>query len=69
MPRESIKQILMRRDDMSESDAQELIDEAIKALNEYLADGEMDAAENICEEFFGLEPDYLDEIMPLKNLI
>ena len=65
MPRETIKEILMRRDNMSETDAQALIDEATTALNDYLTNGDMDLAENICEEYFGLEPDYLDEIMPL----
>ena len=61
----SIKQILMERDEMSEEEAEDLIEEAKEALLEYLDDGDIFSAENICEEFFGLEPDYLDELMPL----
>lgn len=61
----SIKQILMERDEMSEEEAEDLIEEAKEALLEYLDDEDIFSAENICEEFFGLEPDYLDELMPL----
>jgi len=48
---------------MSSEEADELIAEAREAFNEYLACGEMEYAEDICEEYFGLEPDYLDEFM------
>lgn len=54
---ESIKQILIRRDGMTAEDAQDLIDEAKQAV----ADG-MDP-EEACEEFFGLEPDYIWELL------
>jgi len=60
---ERIKKILMRRDRMSESEAEDLIKDAQVALQEYLNSGDLDSAENICEEFFGLEPDYLMEIL------
>jgi methionine synthase II (cobalamin-independent) len=59
----TIKQILMKRDGMSEQDANELIEDAKEAFREYLADDDMESAMHICEEFFGLEPDYLMEIM------
>jgi predicted DNA-binding protein (UPF0278 family) len=60
---ESIKQILIRRDSMSESEADELIQDARDTFNEYLANGDMSSAEDVCNEFFGLEPDYLDELI------
>jgi len=60
---ETIKQILMRRDNMIKEEAEELILEAQVALKRYLEDGEIELAENICVEFFGLEPDYLDELI------
>ena len=60
---ESIKEILMRRDGMSEEEAEELIDQAKASLYNYLAEDDEEGAENICEEFFGLEPDYLDELI------
>lgn len=60
---ESIKEILMRRDGMSEVDANELIEEAREAMYEYLDDDDMESAEDICMEYFGLEPDYLMGLM------
>lgn len=60
----SIKQTIMLRDGLSSYEADDLIEEAKSALGEYLMDGDMDAAEHVCEEFFGLEPDYLMELMP-----
>ena len=61
--RKSILQILMTRDKMTKTEAQELISDAREVFDEYLADGDICSAENICEEYFGLEPDYLDEFM------
>ena len=60
---QSIKQVLMERDDMSETDAEELISEAKDHLEEYMINDEMDYAYDICSDYFGLEPDYLDELM------
>jgi len=40
-----------------------MIDEAREVLQEYLASNDQEAAYNICEEYFGLEPDYLTELM------
>lgn len=54
---ESIKQILMRRDGMSAEDADELIEEAKEAVIE----GQ--DPEEVCQEFFGLEPDYIWELL------
>ena len=59
----SIKKTLMERDGMSAEDADELIAEAREQMQEYLASGDMLEAEDICMEYFGLEPDYLMELM------
>jgi len=58
---ETIKQVLMNRDGMSASEADELITEARANMYERLANGEM--PEDICEEWFGLEPDYIFELI------
>ena len=60
---ETIKQVLMRRDGMSATEADEQIADAKEQLQEYLKDGDILAAEDICAEFFGLEPDYIMELL------
>lgn len=60
---ETIKQVLMRRDNMSEETAEDAIEEAKEILQEYLEEGDQEAAFNVCQECFGLEPDYLMELM------
>ena len=60
---ETIKEILIRRDGMSPEDAQRQIDDAKETLDYYLDNCNFTAANTICEEFFGLEPDYLDELL------
>ncbi len=60
---ETILEVLIRRDSITENEALSLIDEAKEAIYEYLEDNDEDAAYNVCAEFFGLEPDYLIELM------
>lgn len=60
---ESIKQILMRRDNLTSTDSDWLINRAYEAFHAYLEDNDQIAAENICQEYFGLEPDYLMELI------
>jgi hypothetical protein len=55
----SIKETIMRRDGLSADEAQDLLNEAIQAVE----DG-MDA-EDACAEFFGLEPDYMWDLISL----
>ena len=62
---ETIKQVLMRRDNATSLEAESVIQDAIKALIYYLAQDDYDSAFYICEEFFGLEPDYNMELMEL----
>jgi len=58
---ETIKEILMNRDALSSEEADALIDKARDDLHQRIAEGEMPS--DICEEWFGLEPDYLFELM------
>ena len=58
-----IKEVLMERDGMTENEALDLIDDCKDDLNQRLEDGEMPM--DICSEWFGLEPDYIDELIPL----
>lgn len=61
MPRETIKQVLMRRDGMPEDEVDELLLEAQEEFDERMEAG--DDLSDFCEEMFGLEPDYLDEFL------
>ena len=63
MAEETIKQILMRRAGMSAEDADDLIKQAYQEFHDRLAVGE--DVDDICEEYFGLEPDYLEELMDM----
>ena len=59
----SIKQVLMERDSMTEAEAEDLIQAAAADLNERLAVGEEPF--DICQEWFGLEPDYIFELIEM----
>lgn len=59
----SLKQTIMQRDGISASEANILIAEARDAMSEYLENGDFDSAENICQEYFGLEPDFLMDLL------
>ena len=62
---ESIKTVLMRRDGIGEEEAEQLVSEAKSDLSQRLMDGEnIDDIYNICSDWFGLEPDYLEELLP-----
>jgi len=56
-----IKEILMERDGMTEREADDLICDAKADMAEKLAAGDLPF--DICQEWFGLEPDYLDELI------
>ena len=60
-----IAQVLMERDGMAEEEANEQVRQCREELLEMIANGnEMDAYE-ICQDWFGLEPDYLTELLPI----
>ena len=54
---ETLKQVLMRRDGLSAAEAQDLIDEA----RERVLEGE--DPEEILHDDFGLEPDYVWDLL------
>lgn len=57
---ETIVQVLMDRDEISEEEALALKAETEANLFAFLAEGDLDGAWNVMEEL-GLEPDYLEE--------
>ena len=63
----SIIKVLMDRDGLSRSEAVELFKEAQKELNDRLAAGE--DCYDICQEYFGLEPDYLMDLIPEPSFV
>jgi hypothetical protein len=60
---DSILQILMERDGDTEAEAKEKIDDAREDLRKRLGEGEKDLDNSICMEHFGLEPDYIMELL------
>ena len=59
----SIRSVLIKRDGYSPEEADALIAEAKDEMYNRLSNGDMESAYDICEEYFGLEPDYLDELI------
>ena len=65
---ESIKSVLMSRDGMSEEDALEAVRLGREHLNQLIDEGRTPfdpEIEDFCLNEFGLEPDYLDELLGL----
>ena len=58
---DGLKAVIMRRDNLTETEADEQIAEAREELNARLESGE--TPDDICQEFFGLEPDYIFDLM------
>lgn len=59
--RKVLKRALIQRDGLTEEEADKLIDEAKEEFYRMLENGEDPS--DICETFFGLEPDYLDDFI------
>lgn len=58
-----LRKILMRKEGISEEDAESLIEEAREDLNNLLMENNFSEAWNVCETHFGLEPDYLEDLI------
>lgn len=58
-----VVKILMERDGYSEVEAREIIDDCREEINEAIADGDYDLAEDILACDLGLEPDYIFDIL------
>ena len=61
---DSIKEILIKRDGISAAEADILIAEAAEELRQRIANDDTNGM-TICQEYFGLEPDYIEELLPL----
>ena len=62
---ELIRDILIKRDGLSPKQADNRVKKAKRLFNKLLEKGEMPF--DFCEEQFGLEPDYLNELMYWKS--
>ncbi len=58
----NLKQVLMERDELTSAEAEGQIKKCKADLMERIETGEDDCL-NICEEYFGLEPDYIIDLM------
>ena len=58
-----LKSVLMKRDEITSDEADDLIKAARDELFELIDQGETEEAENICENHFGLEADFIMELM------
>ena len=62
----TVKQVLMDRDGLTDAEADELIAEFREDFNELLDNGaDLNELEQSIEDWFGLEPDYLMEFLPI----
>jgi len=63
-----IKRILIQRDGDSSEEAKSRIDEAQAEIDAIIEDGECNimAIEQVIEDSFGLEPDYVMDFIPLN---
>lgn len=59
---DSLKNTLIKRDGISEAEADERIDDLRESMFESLEDGDLESAYHVCEEE-GLEPDYLLDLL------
>ena len=59
---ETIKEVLMRRDGLTETEAEDAIEELRTDFQKRMARNDYSCMD-IMEEYFGLEPDYLDELI------
>lgn len=56
----------MERDDMSQEDAEDLLNEAKEEAQHYLDnDGSLEDIEYVLRDYFGLEPDYIFDLIDL----
>ncbi len=58
-----LKKVLIERDGYSPEEADEEISHAKEELFELIEAGDTETAYNFCEDVFGLEPDYLEDLM------
>lgn len=62
-----LEKVLMQRDGLTFEQAQEEIAEAKEILESYLEEGDHESAHDICSECFGLEPDYIFDVIHFQK--
>jgi len=60
---QTLKETLIRRDNLEEHEAEDLINEAQQDLRERLENGEIPDEADFMQDWFSLEPDYIIEIL------
>ena len=60
-----VVKILMKRDDINEKEATEMVLETKEALEEAIHSGNLFEADEIIMNYLGLEPDYVFDILEL----
>ena len=60
---EEIRNILMRRDNLSYEEANDLIELTIEELKPAIAEIDLEAAEDVMAFNLGLEPDYIEDLI------
>jgi hypothetical protein len=60
---ETIKEVLMRRDGMDGDEADLLIRDCKEVIREAIELQDLEMAEGAIQDYFGLEPDYLMELL------
>jgi len=58
---ERIEEILMERDGLTKEEAYAVVEEATEELHRRIGEGDMPF--DFCQEYFGLEPDYLEQLL------
>lgn len=61
--KQHIVDILVRRDGLTKEEAQNLVEDVQRMIDEALEIGDSDEVEDILAEELGLEPDYLDDFL------
>ncbi len=61
--RQSLQEVLIERDGLTQEQADQAVQAARKQLNQLVEEGDIYSAYEICADKFGLEPDYLEDLM------
>ncbi len=60
---DTIKKIIMKRDNLPSSEANAVISDLMHDIKEAINTGNLEQIEDILADHVGLEPDYLDELL------
>jgi hypothetical protein len=61
--RKTLKQVIMERDSLTAEEADQQIADFKSDLEEILERGDLGDAEQLMQDYFGLEPDYLEDFL------